>query len=155
MANTETMETNTMATTEKDDNLHLLFQYQISGFLNCLLEYDKTYSNELTIVRRLLHIFNVFLRNYHTNETNYYILRSIISSLIFAPPFDNELRTAELLNEFSKFLLIYYPNQNRIQAAITEKIENSITKECIELLQFLHLQGIIIEAPKSSIENDM
>jgi hypothetical protein len=155
MANTETMESNTMATTEKDDNLHLLFQYQISGFLNCLLEYDKTYSNELTIVRRFLHILNVFLQNYHTNETNYYILRSIISSLIFAPPFDNELRTAELLNEFSKFLLIYYPNQNRIQAAITEHIEYSITKECIELLQFLHLQGIIIEAPKSSIENDM
>jgi hypothetical protein len=56
-----------MATTEKDEYLHLLFQYQISGFLNCLLEYDKTYSNELTIVRRFLHILNVFLQNYHIN----------------------------------------------------------------------------------------
>jgi hypothetical protein len=88
------------------------------------------------VIKRIFHILNLFLRTciLDTKEKSNQF-NSILTSISFAPPFDEEDVIFEHLHNFCDYLSIFYPNNEDIEIAITENIQNiSLTEEINRIL---------------------
>ena len=91
----------------------------------------------MIVVKRIFHILNLFLRNHKINtkekENNF---NSILRSMSYAPPWDNEDVIFDHLHKLCDYLSIYYPNKEDLEATITEDIRNiTIMEEIKKILE--------------------
>jgi len=126
------MDTTTIDTTKENLSfIPLLHAYanSIKRLLNNS-DYDT-----MNVVKRILHILNIFLRNYKCKEKEKQIY-SIITSITYAPPWDIEDVIFDKLDNLCYFLTIYYPNKQDLSNAITEDLHNiSILSEIKKILE--------------------
>jgi hypothetical protein len=116
-----------------------------SNYINILYLYAKQISALLTttdpdtmiVVKRIFHIINKFLRIFtiNTKEKEKYF-NSILTSITYAPPWDEEDVIFDHLHKFCEFLSNYYPNNQELEIAIMEDLQNiSILDEINQILE--------------------
>ena len=97
--------------------------------------YEKFNTEEnLTMLRRIIHIFNTFLRLSIINDTDISYITKLINGLIYQTPWDEEGITLLTLNKVLTYLSIKYPENVELENSITEyPLETSVLDEMIKL----------------------
>jgi hypothetical protein len=109
----------TLDTMETPDYITILHSYanQIEHFL------VHSTPDSMIVVKRVFHIINLFLRNYKMNTKEKEIkFNSIIRSIIYAPPWDEEDVIFDHLHKLCEYLSIYYPNKKDLERVTIEDI---------------------------------
>ena len=114
---------------------------QTPDYINTLHTYTNQISyllmtsnpDTMIVVKRIFHIINLFLRHYKidTKEKEKHF-NSILRSMNYAPPWDNEDVIFDHLHKICDFLSLYYPNKEDLDATITEDIRNITLQEEIK-----------------------
>ena len=133
MENMENME----YTIQNTKYINILHSYanQISTLL------IKSNADTMIVVKRIFHIINVFLRLYkiNTKEKEKYF-NSILTSISYAPPWDEEDVIFDHLETLCEYLSNYYPYNNDISNSVTEDIKNIKIEEEIKKILLLEAQ---------------
>lgn len=111
----------TLDTMESPDYITILHSYanQIDHFL------VHSTPDSMIVVKRVFHIINLFLRNYKMNTKEKEIkFNSIIRSIIYAPPWDEEDVIFDHLHKLCDYLSIYYPHKTDLERVTIEDISN-------------------------------
>ena len=144
METMETMETmENMETIDNIDNIDNPAKYitilqsyakQISGLLNTCNE------DTMIVVKRIFHIINIFLRNYKIDTMEKKIkFNSIVSSISYAPPWDEEDVIFDHLENLCNYLSNYYSYNNDINNSVIENIKNIKLEEEIKKILLLDI----------------
>jgi len=105
---------------------------QISGLLNTCNE------DTMIVVKRIFHIINIFLRNYKIDTIEKEIkFTSIVSSISYAPPWDEEDVIFDHLENLCIYLSNYYSYNNDINNSVIENIKNIKLEEEIKKILLL------------------
>ena len=107
----------------------------LKTYVNFILSL-KTDPDTIVVVKRICHILNLFLRICMIdNKEKSISLNSILKSISCAPPWDEEDVIFDHLNNLCDYLDHYYPNNKRIEDAITEDIQHiSLAEEIKKIL---------------------
>ena len=124
-----------MDSIENPDYINTLNNYtnQISHLL------ITSNADTMIVVKRIFHIINLFLRNYKIDtkekEKEKYF-NSILSSMIYAPPWDTEDVIFDHLHKLCDYLSVYYPYNKELEKAIIEDISNiTLIEEIKKILE--------------------
>ena len=121
---------------------------QNNNYINVLHSYAKQISHLLItsnadtmiVVKRVFHIINIFLRIYKIDtKEKETIFNSILSSITYAPPWDEEDVIFDHLEKLCDYLNNYYPYNNDIDNSVTEDIKNIKLEEEIKKILVLQM----------------
>lgn len=117
--------------------INILHSYanQISALL------ITTNADTMIVVKRIFHIINIFLRCYKINTFEKKIkFTSIVNSISYAPPWDEEDVIFDHLENLCDYLSYYYPYNNDISTSVLEDIKNIKIEDEIKKILLLDVQ---------------
>ncbi len=98
-------------------------------------------ADTMIVVKRIFHIINIFLRFYKINTKEKEIkFNSIVTSISYAPPWDEEDVIFDHLETLCDYLSHYYPYNNDINNSVIEDIKNITLEEEIKKILLLDVQ---------------
>ena len=81
--------------------------------------------DDLIVLKRIYHIFNILFKNYKINKEEEIIeLNNIISSMLYSPSWDTEDIIFIYLDNLCNFLSIHYSYDENIEKVIREDIKH-------------------------------
>jgi len=119
-----------------DGNIDYKYISLIKTYANFIVSLN-TNPDTVIVVKRILHILNLFLRHYEINTlVKVKQLNSIFSSMLASPPWDEEDVIFDHLTKLCDYLFYHYPNRENIEVSITEDIQNiTLSEEIKKILE--------------------